>query len=163
MKNFSVAYRYNRWFCVGWTAFPIGFILFALSLWYLFASRDDYKAGNFASYLVVVLFALTAFSVVPILATRNGKGTLRTFRKAVWLIEENTRRRAAGQEPLKSPWELDQWLSTYCQRAGVKAAACELNVASELPHGFLKWWCIIETRSRRRALQPGRSCSTCRR
>ncbi|MCA8228301.1 hypothetical protein [Burkholderia vietnamiensis] len=148
MKNFSIALRYNGWLRLGWISLPLSCIALGLAVWYLAVNIDDYRAALRASYLVEASVGFVAVSAMLIVLTKNGRGTLRTFRKSVRLIEENKMRIAAGMRPLRFPWQVNQWATTYCQRAGVVAAARELNFAGELPPHYQRWWCIIDTRSR---------------
>ena len=148
MQEFSIAFRYNGWLRLGWISFLASWIALGFSVWYFMVKIDDYTEALCATYLVESSIGLVAFSSAIIVLTRNGRGTLRTFRKSVKLIEHNKQRIAAGMPPLRFPWEVGQWATTYCQRAGVKAAACELNFARELPPRYQKWWCIFDTRSR---------------
>jgi hypothetical protein len=147
MKEFSIAFRYNGWLRFGWISFLAGCFVLGFSIWYFMVNIDDIEHPC-AIYLVEISFGVVAFSLAVIRLTRNGHGTLRTFRKSVRLIEHNKRRIAADMQPLRFPWEVGQWATTYCQRAGVKAAAFELNFSMELPPRYQKWWCIFDTRSR---------------
>lgn len=148
MKDFSIALRYNGWLRLGCISFPLSCIALGLAVWYLAVSIDDYRTDLRASYLVEASVGYVAFSLMLIVLTKNGRGTLRTFRKSVRLIEVNKTRIAAGMHPLRFPWQVKQWATTYCQRAGVVAAARELNFGSELPRLYQRWWVIIDTRSR---------------
>ncbi len=148
MMNLSIALRYNGWLRIGWISFPLSCVALGLAVWYFSVSIDDYRAALLASYLVEVSVGCVVFSVMPIVLTKNGRGTLETFRKSMRRIENNKIRIAAGIHPLRSPWQVEQWAATYCQRAGVVAAARELNVADELPPHYQRWWVILDTRSR---------------
>lgn len=148
MKDFSIAFRYNVWLRLGWICIFPSFIGLALSIWSFAVHIDDYSASLRASRAVEVSVCLFAFSGMLIVITRNGRGTLRTFRKSVRLIEHNKMRLEAGASPLNFPWQVKPWANTYCQRAGVVAAACEHDLARELPRRYQKWWNIVDTRSR---------------
>ncbi|MEX4004193.1 hypothetical protein AB4Y38_35520 [Paraburkholderia sp. EG285A] len=150
VQDFSIAFRYNGWFRIGWIFFPQSCVVLAYSAWYWIASMHDLAATVRANYLMegaVLLFCLT---YAPIFLTERGKGTAKyyheTVKRVLEGIEHNESRIAAGLPPLRLCWEGERYATTYCARAGVKAAACELNF--ELPPGYLKWWCIVDTNSR---------------
>lgn len=150
MKDFSIAFRYNGWFRFGWIFFPQSCVVLAFSGWYFIANIYNYAASLHASYLVESAVLLCCFTFAPIFLTKNGKGTLTFYRKTLDLtlkrVERNKSLIAAGLPPLKLPWESKLYATTYCARAGVKAAACEMNFA--LSPDYLKWWCIVDTNSR---------------
>jgi hypothetical protein len=149
MKGLAIALQYNRWLRLGCISIPASCIGLGLAVWYFIVNIDDFRTAALATYVVEASIGYVAFSAMVVYFTKNGRGTLRTYRRSVRRIETNKARIAIGMRPLRYPWQVDQWATTYCQRAGVVAAACEMNLPHELPPRYQRWWCIIATRPRK--------------
>ncbi|WP_233890106.1 hypothetical protein [Paraburkholderia flagellata] len=121
---------------------------FGTSLWRFAGALDNYSTAVLASQGLEHWFALAAFSSIPIIATKNGTGTVSVYRTALRRIDYNIWALSHDAQPLAFPWEIESLSSTYCARAGVRAAARKRNFENELPRGYTKWWCIIDTRKR---------------
>jgi hypothetical protein len=148
MRNFSLALRYNGWLLFGWICLLPSLLGLCVSFRELVSSFDNYSTAIFAASTFETWFALSAFSAIPILVTKNGSGTLRVYRTALRRLEYNGWARSHHVQPLPFPWDIESLSSTYCARAGVRAAACRLHCEQEMPRGYMRWWQIIDTRQR---------------